>query len=94
LDRYTNSQLIPIGRRRGDGGCRIVAEVNGSGGVPGETEGDKLARLFAASPELLAALETATNELEVLAERCAMLADYGELIDDLRAKCSKAKGQP
>lgn len=58
LERYTRSNTIPIARSLGDGvACAIVAEVNGGGGVTGETDGDKLAALFAAAPELLAALE-------------------------------------
>jgi hypothetical protein len=57
LDRYTNSNVIPIGRQQSDGATAIFAECNGLGGVTGQTEGDANARLIAAAPELLAALE-------------------------------------
>lgn len=58
LERYTGTNRIPIGRSRGDGcACDIVAEVSGGGGVAGQTDGDKLAALFVAAPQLLAACE-------------------------------------
>ena len=44
----------------------IFAECNGLGGVTGQTEGDANARLIAAAPELLAALELAQATIERL----------------------------
>lgn len=66
LERYTGTNRIPIGRFRSDGAIEIVASVNGGGGVEGETDGDKLAALFAAAPELRDALAWAVETLEHL----------------------------
>jgi hypothetical protein len=57
LERYTDRNSIPIGHKRPDGATSIFAECNGLGGVTGQTEGDANARLIAAAPELLAALQ-------------------------------------
>ena len=61
LPRYTDSNVIPIGRPI-VGGHAIFAECNGLGGVTGETEGDANARLIAAAPDLLDALRPLASE--------------------------------
>jgi hypothetical protein len=82
IERYTDRNAIPIGHKRADGAIAIFAECNGLVGVTGDTEGDANAKLIAAAPELLAALQ----EL-VLAPNKIRPEKYW---DDARAAIAKA----
>lgn len=55
LAPYTGTSRYPIGVQRGDGAQDIIGEFNGQGGVGDEVTAN--ARLAAAAPDLLAALE-------------------------------------
>lgn len=96
LERYTGTNRIPIGRSRGDGcACDIVAEVSGGGGVVGQTDGDKLAALFTAAPELLAALRETLTQAEHYGpkDRAELGGQFAcDVIERARAAIAKATG--
>ena len=66
LPPYTGSRVVPIGSTSDGQSYSIVAEVPMGGGVTGETDGEKLARLFCASPDLLAALQACVDRMAEL----------------------------
>lgn len=98
LERYTNSNTIPIARKLGnDNTYAIFAECNGLGGVRGNTEGDANARLIAAAPELLEALIAAEDHLVGLYGDGGQLAESGNrpfaLHNQIVAAIAKATGK-
>jgi len=73
LERYTNSNAIPIARKREDNAFSIFAECNGLGGVTGQTEGDANATAIALVPELIAEvirLRGALGSIATIAAPC------------------------
>jgi hypothetical protein len=78
---YTGTSRFPVGINHGDGSSSIFAEVNGRGGVDGQNMAD--ARLIAAAPDLLAALQRALP----LIEKCER--ESGSGLGELYAKAAR-----
>lgn len=89
---YTNRNVFPIGHDRQDGATDILGEVNGIGGT--EQEDRSNARLIAAAPELLEALEQCQRYIGLLIDTPQKVTDidWKTLHNQARAAILKAEG--
>jgi hypothetical protein len=91
LPPCTRTRILPIGRTEDGQSYSIVAEVPMGGGVTGDTEGERLARLFCAAPDLLDALRALVNgDVRISNKRDGMLSEHCPKVIAARAAISKA----